>query len=216
MIGFTINGKHSYRDYGIILQNPYQLTPPIPKTHYISVPGRSGDLDLTEALTGKVEYENRILTLELGGMKADWLTFFTTFLNDVHGKEVQMIFDHDTAHYFIGRATVLDHFEKVARLGVFAMEVVCEPYRYDVTPYTYAGTVTSQTTVTVPQSKMPVIPEVVCTIATGNTLTVTNNGKTCSLKNGMQKLRELEMTTDWKLVFKGSGSISVTARGGCL
>ena len=76
MIGFTINGKHSYSDYGIILQNPYQITPPIPKTHYVTVPGRSGQLDLTEALTGRVEYESRTLRLELGGMKSDWLSFF--------------------------------------------------------------------------------------------------------------------------------------------
>jgi len=216
MIGFTINGKHSYRDYGLVLQNLYQITPPVPKTHYIRVPGRSGDLDLTEALTGKVEYENRTLTLKLGGMKADWFSFFTTFLKDIHGKEVQLIFDHDTTHYFMGRASILGDFEKVARLGTFAMEILCEPYRYDVTPYTYSGTVTSSTTITVPQSKMPVIPEVTCTITSGNTLTVTNSGKTCSLKNGMQKLRELEMTTDWKLVFKGVGIVSVIARGGCL
>lgn len=216
MIGFIINGKHSYSDYGMILQNPYQITPPIPKTHYVTVPGRSGQLDLTEALTGRVEYESRTLRLELGGMKSDWLSFFTTFLNDVHGKEVQIIFDNDSTHYYLGRALVLDQFEKVARLGVFTMEVFCEPYRYDVIPYTYTGTVTSQTTVTIPKSMMPIMPEITCTIETGNTLTVKNNGKTYSLKNGVQIIRELTLTTDWKLIFKGKGSVSIVARGGCL
>jgi len=216
MIGFTINGKHSYNNYGLILQNPYQITPPVPKTHYISVPGRSGYLDLTESLTGKVEYENRILILELGGMKTDWSSFFTTLLKDIHGKEVQIVFDNDKTHYYIGRATVLDQFEKVARLGLFALEVLCEPYRYNVTPYTYSGSISSQTTVTVTQSEMPIVPEITATITSGNTLTVSNGGKTCTLKSGTQKLRELEMTTDWKLVFRGVGSASVVARGGCL
>jgi len=216
MIGFTINGKHSYSDYGMILQNPRQITPPIPKTHYVTVPGRSGQLDLTEALTGRVEYESRTLRLELGGMKSDWLSFFTKFLNEVHGKEVQIIFDNDSTHYFLGRTLVLDQFEKVARLGLFTMEVLCEPYRYDVIPYTYTGTVTSQTTVTIPKSMMPVLPEITCTIETGNTLSVKNGGKTYTLKNGVQRIRELTLTTDWKLVFKGKGSVSIVARGGCL
>ena len=216
MIGFKINGKHSYRDYGLVLENPYQLTPPLPKSHYVSVLGRSGQLDLTEALTGRVEYENRILTLELGGIKNDWPSFFTSFLNEVHGKRVEIIFDNDVTHYLIGRATVLDGFEKVARLGKFRLEVVCEPYRLDITPYNYSGNVTSTTTVTVPKSMIPVVPEITCTIASGNTLTVSNNGEVYTLKNGKQVIQGLELFADLRLVFRGTGSVAIVARGGCL
>ena len=216
MIGFKINGKHSYRDYGLVLENPYQLTPPLPKAHYVSVPGRSGQLDLTEALTGRVEYENRILTLELGGIKSDWPSFFTSFLNEVHGKRVEIIFDNDVTHYLIGRATVRDGFEKVARLGKFRLEVICEPYRLDITPYTYSGSVTSTTTVTVPKSMIPVVPEITCTITSGNTLTVSNNGEVYTLKNGKQIIQGLELFTDLRLVFRGTGSVAIIARGGCL
>lgn len=216
MIGFKINGKHSYRDYGLILENPYQLTPPLPKVHYVSVPGRSGQLDLTEALTGRVEYENRTLTLELGGIKTDWPSFFTIFLQEVHGKKVEIVFDNDTTHYLVGRATVREGFEKVARLGKFRLEITCKPYRLDVTPFTYSGTVTNSLTVAVPKSQMPVVPEITCTIASGNTLTVSNNGTTHTLKNGTQVIQGLELFTDLRLVFRGTGSVTIVARGGCL
>lgn len=216
MIGFMINNKHSYRDYGLVLQNPYQLTPPMPRTHYVSVPGRSGQLDLTESLTGRVEYENRILTLELGGIKTDWPSFFTLFLREVHGKVVKIIFDNDKSQYFLGRAKVVEGFEKVGRLGTFLVEVECEPYRYNTAVYSYTGTVTSKATVTAPSSVMPIIPEITCTIATGDTLKVTNNNQSFSLKNGYQKMRAMELCEDFKMVFEGKGTISVVAQGGCL
>lgn len=36
----------------------YSISAPVPKTHYISIPGRSGDFDITDTL-GTLRYEDR-------------------------------------------------------------------------------------------------------------------------------------------------------------
>ena len=55
--GATINGKHTWKDYGLVIGNTDIVSEPSPKTNYIEVPGSSIRIDLTETLTGQVEYE---------------------------------------------------------------------------------------------------------------------------------------------------------------
>ena len=63
----TLNGKHTYTDYGLYVTNTNPVEPPEVKAEYIEVPGRNGQIDLTEALTGYTVYNNRQIVLELGG-----------------------------------------------------------------------------------------------------------------------------------------------------
>ena len=64
--GVEINGKNTWEQFRLILSS-YNISPPEAKQNFISVPGRSGDLDFSEALTGYPMYGNRKITLVLGG-----------------------------------------------------------------------------------------------------------------------------------------------------
>ena len=69
--GAAINGKHTWKDYGLVIGNTDIVGEPSPKTNYIEVPGSSIRIDLTETLTGQVEYESRQLKFSLGKMERE-------------------------------------------------------------------------------------------------------------------------------------------------
>ncbi|MBE7728090.1 MAG: hypothetical protein E7244_27985 [Enterocloster citroniae] len=221
MKGVSIDGLHSYGDFGLHLINENNcIPPPVPKTHFVKVPGRSGDLDLSEALTGRCEYENRLITLQFGGMRRDWPYFLDEFISLYHGKKIdQLLFDYDQAHYFTGRASIRGDFEKTGRLGKFTMDVECEPYRYDLTPKTASASLSggsSTKTITISNSEIPIVPEFNAAITTGRTMTVTFNGTAYSLRNGDQVIPDISFPSSGSLRFTGYGTVTVTARGGRL
>src|SRR5699024_8115291 len=110
----TINGKHTYYHYGLYVTNTAPIAPPEVRTQYIEVPGRNGNLDLTDVLTGRPVYGDRKITLEMGGKKpaGEWPGFFSRFLADVHGKKVEIVFDNDPGCYYVGRAIVSGAYER--------------------------------------------------------------------------------------------------------
>ena len=71
--GVTFGIKHSYEDFGLILSSK-EIGLPTPKTESVSVIGRNGDLDLTDALGDDVKFENRKLsfTFSLLNGARDW------------------------------------------------------------------------------------------------------------------------------------------------
>lgn len=130
----TINGKHTYYYYGLYVTNTAPIAPPEVRTQYIEVPGRNGNLDLTDALTGRPVYGDREITLELGGKKPahEWPRFFSRFLADVHGKKVKIIFDNDPHCYYVGRAVVSGAYERGNEIATFSVSITAEPYKYSI------------------------------------------------------------------------------------
>lgn len=88
--GAAINGKHTWKDYGLVIGNTDIVGEPSPKTNYIEVPGSSIRIDLTETLTGQVEYESRQLKFSLGKMEREdvWPLFYRTLLKTYRERSV--------------------------------------------------------------------------------------------------------------------------------
>ncbi len=132
-LGATFNGKHTYKDYGLVIGNNNIVSMPKPKILIIEIPGSSTTLDLTESLTGKVEYEARTLTFKLGKneMPYAWQVKLSEFMADVHGKKVKVILDIEPEFYYTGRCEVLN-FSRSQMLGVIEVKVQCDPYKWNV------------------------------------------------------------------------------------
>lgn len=128
-----INGKDLYKDYGLVVGNNDVVGIPKPKKVIIEVPGASKVIDLSEALTGKMEYENRMLNFKLGGSRKvdNWQEFLSKFLMDVHGKNVKVVLDSDPSFYYEGRAEVTG-FDRLRHLGFIELSIDCSPYKYSV------------------------------------------------------------------------------------
>ena len=126
----SLNGALTYDDYGMI-QTKKEISQPAPKTTYLSVPGRDGDIDLSAALDG-VHYEDRVIQLSyfLDGNYEERLETIAKFVNAYNGQAVQLVDVDDTPMwYYTGRAVIT----AVSNLNAYStidMELRCDPFMY--------------------------------------------------------------------------------------
>lgn len=233
--GATINGRHTYRDYGLYIGNIRQISPPAVKTTFIQIPARNGDIDVTEALTGYPVYGNRTLTLYLGGRKrrSEWVRFRDTIENEIHGKKVKVVFDDDPEFYWEGRATMSDDYDRGQEVGSFTVTVNVQPYKLEMrdggdgtcwpwdTFNFHTGIIRNYHQIRVDGTRdiliigreMPVIP----TFDVDGSLTVTYRGEEYGLAKGTNKIYDIVlMKGEHILTFKGNGTVTVHYRGGTL
>lgn len=130
MRGVTFDSKHTYWDWGLMLKTAPKITSPVPKTHYVDIPGAHGSLDLTEALTGKVQYKNRKITLEFVKVagREDWSATYSDILSALHGQMKKITLDDDPMHYYTGRVTVGDP-ERDGKIVTIKMTAEVEPFK---------------------------------------------------------------------------------------
>lgn len=127
----TVNGQNLKELFGIFVTS-WEDDPPEPETSFVSVPGRDGDVDLTDALAGWTVYGNRTIKVGLaadaGRTKQDALFAFTSVKRLVHGRRCRIEFSGDPGYAYTGRAALGD----VAYLrGAWTctLTATCLPYK---------------------------------------------------------------------------------------
>jgi hypothetical protein len=87
-------------------------------------------MDLTEALTGKVQFHNRKIELEFITVadREDWSAIYSDILSSLHGQVAEISLDDDPQHYYKGRVTVGDP-ERDKRHVIVKMTAEVEPFK---------------------------------------------------------------------------------------
>ena len=197
------------------------------------IPGRNGDLDITEAQTGYTTYKNTSMKLTFDFVDGDygtWLRKGSEIFNALHGKREKVILGNEKTFYYEGRISV--NTNKINKqFSKIEIEVNRDPYKYEK----YSSTedwpwddfsfedgiiseykdlaVSGSLELHIPGRSMPVIPEFECSAS----MSVTHNEKTFSLPVGRSKAPDLLlMEGDNVLTFSGNGTVSVEYRGGSL
>lgn len=132
MQGITFGTYHSYRAWGLMLKSKPFISPPIPKTKLIEVPGTDLVIDLTQKLSGKVTYEQREIKLEFITIanRNEWDKLLSDVLNALHGQRLKIVLDSDPDYYYIGRVFVSEpKYDKAAMIIPVTAKV--EPYKYE-------------------------------------------------------------------------------------
>ena len=219
-LGATINTEHTLRDWKAAITNADIISVPEANTVILEVPGRNGNLDLSEALTGDVTYRNREIKLELASSVnlQTWYEKCLHIFNTYHGKTVTVTFDDDPDHYYTGRASVSDP-QRVRNGGSFVFTVNAEPFRYDVNEtmvfLTASSGATSVTGTITNSGRMPVCP----TITTTKACQMVTGGITYSLLQGTQTIPAFILPqgdTTVQIQINGGGTVSFTFREGWL
>ena len=228
----SINDIDMLKTYKMALKDRHCVQPPVPKTFYQDIPGADGSMDLSEAIAGRVIYERRIITLNFGcGYSIDeWPAVFSEILRIFHGKTGKLIFDDDPQYYYTGRMVVGDY-NRVRTLGTFTITVEADPYKYEL----MAGDedwlwdtfslehgvireykeiqVSGSYTLHIPGIERWVIPEIIVS----RDMTVDFEEKTYALKAGTNKIYGIVIKDgEQKLTFRGTGTVTVSYRGGVL
>ena len=130
MRGVTFDNKHTYWEWGLMLKSPPEITTPKPKTHYVDIPGKHGSLDLSEALTGKVQYKDREIELVFVSMadRESWAVTYSDILANLHGQKKRITLDDDPMHYYTGRVSV-GRAERYNNVITLMMKAEVEPFK---------------------------------------------------------------------------------------
>lgn len=163
--GVTIGGKHCYRDFGLVLTEKSISLPSVQKTT-VSVPGRDGDLDLTEALDGMVHYGNRTIQLTFSTFEAKtkqrWADVLSRFSGHVHGQMLPILFDDDPAFYYLGRCEISQYaLDTATTQQQFTVACDCQPYKLAVEDTVFVANLNpADREVSVENGRKPVIPTI--------------------------------------------------------
>lgn len=125
----TIDGASVADTYGLILTNDTDLGYPEPKAYTVDIPGGSGSIDLTEALTGDVSYDTYTMTLVFKTDDAgDVPSLRRRLISALHGRRLPFSLGFDPGYTYTGRFSV-----SVVPLGMagakVTMSVTTDPYK---------------------------------------------------------------------------------------
>ncbi len=205
--------KWARADYGLIVA-PYAIPMPEPLTSFVEIPGRDGALDLSEAF-GTVRYADRIIPLTLYA-RAPFDTLISAFAGDVHGRRMNMIFDRDPTFYYDARMTIED-VERHWGYCELSLECRVKPYKLEHFETAIAVLPTGNATVTLTNSRMPVVPTITTSAEMTLTFTIAGVVYTIHLATGSHVVPSLVlMEGETEIDISGTGSITFTYRKGAL
>lgn len=208
------NEKSAYNEWNIVLTKA-EIPLPTPKTSTVDVKGADGLLDLSEVLTGDVQYNNRQLKLTFEMMDdTDYYNLISNIGNYLHGKVITVTLTNDECYYYTGRATI-NQWECSKRKGIIVITVDCEPYKYLTIDTVRTVSVTGQTkTVTLINSRKRVCPIFDVT----GTISVTVDNVKYELAEGQQQqlINFILIEGNNTIQVSGNGTVVITYRQGAL
>lgn len=222
---------NTFKDFHLLIQG---LTIPsaVVKEEIEEIPGTSDILDYTETLNGDINYERRVIPIELSGIKNrnEFLSIHSKFQNLLHGKNVKMILSEEPNFYWIGRVSVGD-VNPYDALRSINLEVKVDPYKYEISssaddwlwdPFSFVDGIINECKdlavdgtldVIIQGRRKHVIPKIVC----DSEMTVTFNDITYNLSAGTNEVLDIEILEGENvLTFIGNGTVSIDYRGGSL
>lgn len=207
MRGIIINNTHTGNDLGLILTGN-DVGMPKPKVYKIEIPGRNGDLDMSEVLSGQVTYSNRTLTFTLLGngtreVVLDLIDVVTAY----NGQWVTIIVPDLPDWYYEGRVEV-SYSDKYHYVD-FTLTVDAQPFRKALYPKTITHTNITSQKLFINNLGINNIPTITLTAET----TIINNDKTFKLSAGTYAPEELTLKTgvnSW--IVTTTGTITINYR----
>lgn len=229
--GVLFEGKHSFKDFGLYPKSKMIVAPPEVREVYVEVAGADGDLDLTEALTGRPIYNSREAKFEFTVIdKEKWDYTYSLLMNTVHGRKMHVVLDDDPYHYYYGRVKV-DSFKTSKHTATITVEGYFGPYKKSLFANSehwlwnwfnfetdvardYAELVVDGTlTATIVGSKMPVTP----VIEVSSNMSLLFDGTTYQLTTGRNRIAGMTLVDqEYQMVFTGNGTVSVKFEIGSL
>lgn len=207
---FIIDKFNTFSDWRLIL-TAKSVTPPQAKTKYVSIDGMSGSLDLSEALTGEITYNDRTITasfLVSEGTYKERDRLIREIVSKLHGKKVKIIEPDDTTHYFYGRVTIKNTTNDKA-YGKIDLEAVCEPWRYSINDSVRRVELNNNTVEVVINNNgvKTLCPE----ITVSGSVNLTFKGGQVSLTYGSYKISDLRLYPGVNIIkVSGMGDITFT------
>jgi len=216
-------------DFGLIF-NDKAISPPEPEIVTIEIPGTSDVIDLTESISGDIEYKQRKITIKLESPdgKDSYYGKYAKLANYLHGKKMKIIFNKDQGYYWTGRISVSDAVPKFYGQAITITATV-DPYKYETQSsledwewdsFSFEdGIIRGYKDIAVPGAvtiagrRKRVCPKFICSGA----MAVAYLGNTYNLAAGENIIPDIFLGEgEHVLTFSGSGTVSIDYRGASL
>lgn len=208
---FVLDKYNTWYDWRLTL-TAKDVTAPEAKTNYVSIDGMSGTLDLSEALTGDVLYDDRTVTASFWSSEGTFqerVALLKTVTAALHGKKVQIIEPDDPEHYFLGRIKIKGVEQDQVHIA-FTIEATCEPWRYAIEETERRVDVNGDLDAVINNTGVKTLTP---TLTVTGTVYVTFNGNTTKLTAGTWKITDLRLAQGVNVVkLVGWGSVTFTYR----
>lgn len=198
-----VDGVDLTSTYRMVLLDGYIRESPEPKTYTVDIPGASGVLDLTEALTGDVMYENctHSFTFYVIGVE-NVENLRRDVMNFLHGKAYDYKMTMDPDYTYHGRFKVTSVTFALYNLGMvegFDIEIDSDPYKSKGLQ-TYRLNATGGKLFRLQSGRKPVHPTIECE----QPCWVTWDGKETQLGAGTYRLNEVVFREGWNEIYINS------------
>ncbi len=206
MKGVSFGGLRSDTDLGLLLYSK-KISPPKARTITVEVPGRDGSLDITEALTGRVMYEDREISFvfRVPNPKEQWVEVYSDVLNMVHGQRMDIILDDDPDNIYTGRVSV-DNFSTNRNLAEIGVKCIVAPKKSNKNSFSKTYAISDSKTVTIQNNGIAVVP----TITAEKEMEVTFDGTIYHLSPGKNRIFDILFPKgSSKITFIGNGNVTV-------
>lgn len=231
MFDVKIGDYSMYKDFGLRALSIDPGTAEVDEK-FKEIPGRNGDLDLTDALTGFPVYKNATMKLTFD-FKDDnydlWLIHVSELRNKVHGRRLKVVLGNDE-FFYEGRISVST--EKLnKRYSSVEITVNRDPYKLELQSSLEGwlwdsfnfetGIIRDYKELQVAGRLELIIPgrtmRVILVFDCSEEMTVSYNSIIYNLPKGKSKSPDLLLGEgDNTLIFTGNGTVSVDYRGGSL
>lgn len=203
----TNKSKSAYDSWDIILTK-VDHTLPEPKTIQVDIKGADGFLDLSEAETGDIKYNNRKLSLTFDLMNVDdYDDIITDMSNNIHGRMMKLMLTSDPMYYYEGRATI-NKWECSKRKGTVTVNLDAYPFKKSTTEYTFEiskttdGEITKNINVTTRKPIMPYVEATGSLVLNGVTLETGKYQYSDIMLNGGVNSLKISGTGTLKLIYR--------------
>lgn len=221
-------GKYKMGDFGLKLLGVDLGTPSVRKST-VTIPGRNGALDLTEAITGFPVYDNAThkLTFDFkDGTYSTWLSKASDIRGKLHGRRLPVIFGDDG--YYYDARVIVDSSKLNQHYSQIVVTLDAEPYKlarktslddWEWDSFNFeTDIIRDYKNIPVP-GEITVVGDVMptgCVFEASAAVTVTYDGKSYQIPKGHSTVPDILITEGiHTMQFKGDGgTVSVEYRGG--
>lgn len=200
------------RDWNLIL-NSLTIDPSKAKTNFVEVPGRDGDIDITENLDGEVHYKNRSVQfhfLMMEGTHPERVELMRIITNYLHGRSRRIILPDDDTRYMVGRCTLSGILKNQSYME-FDVSANCEPWKYSTEEAvrTLPATATKKEHAVINLGRKTIVPDV----TVSGSVSLEFGAYKTTLSEGSYKILDIKLKSGSNIfTISGNGSITFTYR----
>lgn len=210
--------------------NDKNISTPEPNLVQLEIPGTSDIVDLTETVSGDVEYKQRTVTIKLESVhgKNSMFAKSSDLANRYQGRKLKIVFSKDSGWYWEGRISVSEVTSKFYG-SIIVITAIVDPYKYETQsslepwkwdPFSFNdGVIRNYYNIQVPGSltiigrRKKICPKIICSGA----MNVSYLGNIYPLAAGENTIPDIFIGEgEHILTFIGYGTVSVDYRGGSL